>query len=181
MRVEPKRGESYLVLRLVCAPVSWRVSPGVLGVWAALASGLLFRFCVWVWSRRVLLALLRCLVSSSGSVSFPFLKRGHDPGHRPKDRSLGRYPQVRTIYLDVGPAIGYLFIHFPYRFFLRLFLRTPSSRFRPTGRGLWKSLHVQSGLSTWRLHSSLRQKFDGGSFRKQLHRLSRGYDVSLTR
>ena len=88
-----------------------------------------------------------CLVSSSGSVSFLFLERGHDPGHRPKDRSSGRYPQVRTIYLDVGPAIGYLFIHFPYRFFLRLFLCTPSSRFRPTGRGLWKSLHVQSGLS----------------------------------
>ena len=51
-------------------------------VWAALAFGLLFRFCVWVWSRRVLLALLRCLVSSTGFVS----KRGDDPGHRLKDR-----------------------------------------------------------------------------------------------
>ena len=47
-QVEPKRGESYLVLRLVCAPVSWRVSPGVLAVWVALASGLLFRFRVCV-------------------------------------------------------------------------------------------------------------------------------------
>ena len=51
------------------------------------------------------------------------------------------------VYLDVGPAIGYLFLLIPYRFFLRLFLRTPSSRFRPTGRRQWKSLHVQSGLS----------------------------------
>ena len=81
-QVETKSGESYLDLRLVCAPVSWRLFPGVLCVWAALAFGLLFRFCVWVWSRRVLLALLRCLVSSAGSVS----KRGDDPGHRPKDR-----------------------------------------------------------------------------------------------
>ena len=30
-QVEPKRGESYLVLRLVCAPVSWRVSRGCPG------------------------------------------------------------------------------------------------------------------------------------------------------
>ena len=81
-QVETKSGESYLDLRLVCAPVSWRLCPGVLCVWAALAFGLLFRFCVWVWSRRVLLALLRCLVSSTGFVS----KRGDDPGHRPKDR-----------------------------------------------------------------------------------------------
>ena len=81
LQVETKSGESYLVLRLVCAPVSWRLFPGVLCVWAALAFGRLFRFCVWVWSRRVLLALLRCLVSSAGSVS----KRGDDPGHRPKD------------------------------------------------------------------------------------------------
>ena len=56
---------------------SVRPFPGVLGVWAALASGLLVRFCVWVGSRRVLLVLLRCLVSSSGSVS----KRGDDPRH----------------------------------------------------------------------------------------------------
>ena len=87
-QVEPKRGESYLVLRLVCAPVSGRLSPGVLAVWVALASGLLFRFCVCVWSRRVLLALLCCLVSSSGSVS----KRGDDPGHRPKDRVFSDGP-----------------------------------------------------------------------------------------
>ena len=63
---------------------------------------------------------------------------------RPKDRSSGRYPQVRTIYLDVGPAIGYLPL---LCFFLFLFLCTPSSRIRHTGRGQWKSLHVQSGLS----------------------------------
>ena len=65
-RVEPKRVESYLVLRLVCAPVSWCFSPGVLAVWAALAFGLLFRFCLFVRSRRVLLALLRRLVPSPG-------------------------------------------------------------------------------------------------------------------
>ena len=80
-RVEPKRGESYLVLWLVCAPASWRLSPGVLGVWAALASGLLFRFCLFVRSRRVLLAFLRRLVPSPG-----LFQRGYDPGHRPKDR-----------------------------------------------------------------------------------------------
>ena len=40
-------GKANLDLRLVCAPVSWRLFPGVLGVWAALAFGLLFRFCVW--------------------------------------------------------------------------------------------------------------------------------------
>ena len=62
--------------------------PLVLAVWVALASGLLFRFCVWVWSRRVFLALFCCLVSSSGSVS----KRGNDPGHRPKDRFFSDRP-----------------------------------------------------------------------------------------
>ena len=74
-------GESYLVLRLVCAPAFWRLSPGLLAVWAALASGLLFRFCLFVRSRRVLLALLRRLVSFSGSVS----KRGRRmaPTQRP--------------------------------------------------------------------------------------------------
>ena len=128
-----------------------------LGAWAALASGLLFRFCVWVWSRRVPLGLLRCLVSSSGSVSFPFPKRGHDPGQRPKDRSFGEATAQGPIFRQVSPStydlIGrgtayWVFIHtFSCRFFLRLFLRTPSSRFRPTGRGLWKSLHVQRGLS----------------------------------
>ena len=46
------------------------------------ASGLLFQFCVCFLSRLVLLALLCCLVSSSGSVS----KRGNDLGHRPKER-----------------------------------------------------------------------------------------------
>ena len=45
-QVELKRGESYLVLRLVCASVSWRLFPGVLCEWAAVACGLLFRFCV---------------------------------------------------------------------------------------------------------------------------------------
>ena len=45
------------------------VSPGVLGVWALLASGLLFRFCFWVSSRRVLLALVGRLSSSPGFVS----------------------------------------------------------------------------------------------------------------
>ena len=67
----------------------------------------------------VLLAVLRCLVLSFRSVSFRFLKSGHDPGHRPKDRSSGRYPQVRTIYLDVGPAIGYLLL-LQYRYPSRL-------------------------------------------------------------
>ena len=149
-QVEPKRGESYLVRRLVCAPVSWRVSPGVLAVWAALASGLLFRFCVCVWSRRVLLALLRCLVSSSGSVSFPFLKRGHDPGHRPKDRSSGRYPQVRTIYLDVGPAIGYLFIHFPIISSCVSFSALPPRAFDPQAGVCERAFTCRAG-SPWRL------------------------------
>ena len=60
---------------------SVRPFPGVLcvgglGLWLSVPV-----LCV-VWSRRLLLALLRCLVSSSGFVS----KRGDDPGHRPKDR-----------------------------------------------------------------------------------------------
>ena len=106
-------------LSAVCGLGAWCCCP-------ALLSGLV------VWPCR--------LVLSSGPVSFRFLKRGHDPGQRPKDRSSVRYPQVRTIYLDVGPAIGYLLL---LCFFLLLFLCTPSSRFRPTGRGQWKSLHVQ--------------------------------------
>ena len=81
LKSNQKRGESYLVLRLVCAPVSWRLFPGVLGVWG-LASGLLFRFCLWVWSRRVVLALLRRLVSSSGSVSKK-RRRPRAPTQRP--------------------------------------------------------------------------------------------------
>ena len=87
------------------------------------------------------------LVSSSGSFSFPFfLKRS-----RPRAPTQG--PIFRQVFPStydlLGRGTGYwvFFIHFPYRFFLRLFLRTPSSRFRPTGWGLWKSLHVQSGLS----------------------------------
>ena len=50
------------------------------------------------------------LLSSSGPVSFSFPQRGHGPGHRPKDRSSGRYPQVRMIYLDVGPAIVFFYL-----------------------------------------------------------------------
>ena len=45
------------------------LSPGVRGVWALLASGLLFRFCFWVSSRRVVLALFGLLSSSPGCVS----------------------------------------------------------------------------------------------------------------
>ena len=60
------------------ALVSWcPVCVGGLGLWPSVPV-----LCVCVWSRRVLLALLRCLVSSTGFVS----KRGDDPGHRPKDR-----------------------------------------------------------------------------------------------
>ena len=69
LKSNQKRGESYLVLRLVCAPVSWPLFPGVLGVWAALASGLLFRFCLLVWSRRVVLALLRHSLLTCGHAS----------------------------------------------------------------------------------------------------------------
>ena len=45
------------------------LSPGVLGVWALLASGLLFRFCFWVSSCRVVLALFGRLSSSPEFVS----------------------------------------------------------------------------------------------------------------
>ena len=67
-QVETKRGESYLVSWVCGRP--WLLA--------------FFSGSVCVWSRRVLLALLRCLVSSSGF--FFFSKRGDDPGHRPKDR-----------------------------------------------------------------------------------------------
>ena len=148
----------------VCAPVSWRVSPGVLAVWAALASGLLFRFCVWVWSHRVFLALFCCLVSSSGSVS----KRGNDPGQRPKDRFFSDrpttcragspwWPGVRgddprtdvlagtpfyvRHYSGIGGGCWVLTLvffvassFFVFSSFARLF--------KPTGGGWWKNLHV---------------------------------------
>ena len=102
--IRPKRKESYLVLRLV--------SPGVLAVCPVSASGLLFRFCLFVRSRLVLLALLRCLASSSGSVSFRFLKRGYDPGHRPKG-PIFRLVSPSTYDL-LGRGTGYwVFILFP--------------------------------------------------------------------
>ena len=131
-------------------------------------SGLLFRFCVWVWSRLVLLALLCCLVSSSGSVS----KRGNDPGHRPKDRvfrptdhvksglsvvagsegrrpedrSFGRYPFLRTsLQWYWWWLLGTYFGLYPGLFFLRLLLFRSSVQ--PTSGGWWKNLHVWSGLS----------------------------------
>ena len=66
LKSNQKRGESYLVLRLVCVPVSWRLFPGVLNLWVLLASGLVFRFCLRVWCRRVVLALLRRLFPSTG-------------------------------------------------------------------------------------------------------------------
>ena len=87
LKSNQKRGESYLVLQLVCVPVSWRLFPGVLVLWVPLASGLLFRFCLWVWSRRVVLALLRRLFSSPGSVS---KKRPGFPTDQPHaERALG--------------------------------------------------------------------------------------------
>ena len=82
LKSNEKRGESYFVLRLVCGPVFWRLFPGVLVLWALLASGLLFRFCLWVWSRRVVLALLRRLFSSPGSVSKK-RRRPRAPTQRP--------------------------------------------------------------------------------------------------
>ena len=105
------------------------LSPGVLGVWALLASGLLFRFCFWVSSCRVVLALFGRLSSSPGCVSkkrqrprAPTQRPGF-PTDRPRaERALGggrergattRGPifwQVPPmIYLAVGLAVGYLF------------------------------------------------------------------------
>ena len=96
----------------ISGPSAWCLSPGLLPVWAALASGLLFRLCLFVWSRRVLLALLRSPVSFSGSVSFRFLKRSHDPGRRPKDRSSAGIPKyVRFTWTwDRLLGIYYLFL-----------------------------------------------------------------------
>ena len=59
------------------------VSPGVLGVWALQASGLLFQFCFWVSSRRVVLALVGRL---SSSLRVCFKKEATTQGTDPKDR-----------------------------------------------------------------------------------------------
>ena len=137
---------------------------GVLAVWAALASGLLFRFRVWAWSRRVLLALLCCLVSSSGSVS----RRGDDPGHRPKDRFFSDRPTTRRAsspwwpgvrgddprtdpvagipfnvrhYSGIGGGCWVLTLAFivDSSFFV---FSSCARLFEPTGGGWWKNLHV---------------------------------------
>ena len=146
------------------ALVSW--CPGCVGL---LASGLLFRFCLCVWSRRVVLALLCRLVSSSGSVS----KRGDDPGHQPRDRFFSDRPTTcragspwwsgmrdddpradplagTSFYArhdsGIGPGCWVLtlvFIVASFFFRLPIFARL----FKPTCGGRWKNLHVQSGLS----------------------------------
>ena len=88
------------------------------------------------------------LALSSGFVFracfFPFSKKRPRPRAPTQGPIFRQVSQVRTIYLDVGLAIGYLLL---LCFFLLLFLCTPSSRFRPTGRVQCKSLYVQSGLS----------------------------------
>ena len=95
------------------------------------------------------------LVSSSGPVFSFSLKRGDDPGHRPKDRFFGGATTQGPIFSQVPPsthhmtvvlvvAAGYLLwslsllsVVFP--IFARLF--------KPTGGGRWKNLYVWSGLS----------------------------------
>ena len=63
-------------------------------------------------------------VQSGLSVVVGFFKEGRQP----KNRSLGRCLPKRTIYLDLGPAIGSSYPHVPYRLLPRLFLCSPSFR-----------------------------------------------------
>ena len=118
-------------------PVAWYRCP-------VLLSGLV------VWPCR--------LLSSSGPVFSFFLKRGDDPGHRPKDPSFGGTTTQGPIFSQVPTsthgmtvvlvvAAGYLLwplsllsVVFP--IFARLF--------KPTDGGRWKNLPCRAG-SPWRL------------------------------
>ena len=95
-------------------------------------SGRLSFCCLLPWLSR-LWSRPSCRVWSSGPVvwfrplSFRFLKRGHDPGHRPKDRSFGGATTQGPIFRQASPStynlLGrgtgcweiyyYLFLSFP--------------------------------------------------------------------
>ena len=164
---EGTRGAEVLQVR--CPGNSCLLSrPHETGSKSSWLSGRLSFCCLLSWlscRRSWCLVLLSGLPVGSGRLAlssafvlracfFPFSKevttQGADPrtslseGRRPKDRSSGRHPQVRTIYLDVKPAIGKYITTYSFSF-------PPASlsphSLRPTGRGQWKSLHVQSGLS----------------------------------
>ena len=152
-----------MVLRLVCAPASWRLFPGVLGAWAwplAFCSG----FCLLVRSRRVLLALLRRLVPSPGLFQKEATTQGTDqktgffsdqpttcsagspwwPGMRgddPRTDPLAGTPFYVQHYCGFGGGTWVLTLvffvassFFVFSSFARLF--------KPTGGGWWENLHV---------------------------------------
>ena len=75
-----------------------------------------------------------------------FLKEVTTQGNDPRTHLQAGIPSTCDS-LGRGTGCWVFVTFFPYRFFLQLFHCTPSSRFRLTGRGQWKSLHVQSGLS----------------------------------
>ena len=179
---EGTRGAEVLQVR--CPGNSCLLSrPHETGSKSSWLSGRLSFCCLLSWlscRRSWCLVLLSGLPVGSGRLAlssafvlracfFPFSKevttQGADPrtslseGRRPKDRSSGRHPQVRTIYLDVKPAIGKYITTYSFSFLLRLFLRTPfdpqagaSGRASTSRAGSpWRSLLPLSGFRRLRV------------------------------
>ena len=106
-QVETKSGESYLDLRLVCAPVSWRLFPGVLcegRPWPlAFCSGSVCGsgpvVCSWpccvVWFRPPGLFQKEVLTQGTDPKTGFSDHGGRNKGRRPEDRSFNRYTLLR--------------------------------------------------------------------------------------